>query len=93
MARRGGGRSKDKGSGNSAEPRDVQISKAMSWLLRHGAKGEGIKMDANGYINVADLVSTKCYFVCAARLFHPQTFSTYLQSSFSFLSCGIPLSS
>ncbi|KAL8796843.1 MAG: hypothetical protein Q9195_000926 [Heterodermia aff. obscurata] len=57
MARRGGGRSKDKGSGNSSEPRDVQISKAMSWLLRHGAKGEGIKMDANGYINVADLMA------------------------------------
>lgn len=47
MPRRGGG-------GNS---REVQISKAMSWLLRHGAKGEGIKMDANGFINVADLVS------------------------------------
>ena len=93
MVRRGGGRSKDKGSGNSAEPRDVQISKAMSWLLRHGAKAEGIKMDANGYINVADLVSMRCYFVCAARLFHPQTLSTYLQSSFSFFSCGIPLSS
>ena len=61
MARRGGsgGPSKGKGSGNSNEPRDVQISKAMSWLLRHGAKGEGIKMDANGYINVSDLVSIK----------------------------------
>ena len=59
MARRGGGSSRGKGSGNSSEPRDVQISKAMSWLLRHGAKGEGIKMDANGYINVSDLVSIK----------------------------------
>ena len=56
MPRRGGGASREKASG-SAVPRDVQISKAMSWLLRHGAKGEGIKMDANGYVNVADLVS------------------------------------
>ena len=73
MARRGGGPSKGKGSGNSSEPRDVQISKAMSWLLRHGAKGEGIKMDANGYINVADLVSIIFYFVFVlffARSFH-----------------------
>ena len=52
MPRRGGG-----GKGGAALPRDVQISKAMSWLLRHGAKGEGIKMDANGFVNVADLVS------------------------------------
>ena len=57
MPRRGGGSSRGKGSGGGNIPRDVQISKAMSWLLRHGAKSESIKMDANGYINVADLVS------------------------------------
>jgi 2'-phosphotransferase len=28
----------------------------MSWLLRHGAEREGIAMDEQGYINVADLL-------------------------------------
>ena len=56
MPRRGGGSYRGKGSGGGNVPRDVQVSKAMSWLLRHGAKQEGIKMDENGYVNVADLV-------------------------------------
>lgn len=38
-------------------PREVTVSKAMSFILRHGAEKEGIKLDAQGYANVADLVS------------------------------------
>lgn len=43
-----------RGQGQS---REVQISKAMSLLLRHAAEKEGLKMNAQGYANVADLVS------------------------------------
>lgn len=49
--RRGGGR----GGGQS---RDVQVSKALSLLLRHAAEKEGVKMNAQGYANVADVVSS-----------------------------------
>lgn len=36
--------------------RDVQISKAMSYLLRHGAVKEGLPIDSNGFIPVAVLL-------------------------------------
>ena len=52
--RRGGGRgSGGRGQGQS---RDVQVSKALSLLLRHAAEKEGVKMNAQGYANVADVV-------------------------------------
>ena len=35
---------------------DVRISKTLSWLLRHGAQGEGLKMRTDGYVKVDDLV-------------------------------------
>jgi 2'-phosphotransferase len=34
----------------------VQVSKALSLLLRHAAEKEGVKMNAQGYANVADVV-------------------------------------
>ena len=36
--------------------REVTVSKAVSYLLRHGAEKEGLKMNAQGYANVADVV-------------------------------------
>lgn len=38
---------------------DVRISKTLSWLLRHGAKGEGLKIRTDGYVKVDDLV--RCF--------------------------------
>lgn len=52
MARDG----KDKKGRGHGPSRDVQISKAMSLLLRHAAEKEGLKMNAQGYANVADVV-------------------------------------
>ena len=40
----------------AALPRDVQVSKKLSWLLRHGAEKEGLKFQRGGYINVRDVV-------------------------------------
>ncbi|KAJ5808698.1 tRNA 2'-phosphotransferase [Penicillium riverlandense] len=37
--------------------RDVQISKALSHLLRHAAEKEGVKMTAQGYANVSDVLN------------------------------------
>ncbi|KAF9459323.1 KptA family-domain-containing protein [Collybia nuda] len=35
---------------------EVRLSKTLSWLLRHGAKGEGLAMRADGYVKVTDLL-------------------------------------
>lgn len=34
----------------------VDLSKRLSWLLRHGASGEGIHMTASGFVKVSDLL-------------------------------------
>lgn len=36
--------------------REVSISKALSYVLRHAAEREGVKIDNQGYANVAELV-------------------------------------
>lgn len=38
--------------------RDVAVSKALSYLLRHAAEKEGLEMNAQGYANVQDVVCT-----------------------------------
>ncbi|KIM44794.1 hypothetical protein M413DRAFT_442760 [Hebeloma cylindrosporum] len=35
---------------------EVRISKTLSWLLRHGAQGEGLAMRKDGYVKVVDLL-------------------------------------
>lgn len=40
-------------------PRDVQISKKLSWLLRHGAEKEGLTLDSDGYLNMAIVLSNQ----------------------------------
>ena len=62
--RRGGGRSGAGGGkgGKHRQPqsREVTVSKAMSFLLRHGAKDEGVQLDEGGWANVRDVV---CLFL------------------------------
>jgi 2'-phosphotransferase len=36
--------------------REVTVSKALSWLLRHGAVKEGVTMDAQGYVACDELL-------------------------------------
>jgi 2'-phosphotransferase len=35
---------------------EVRVSKTLSWILRHGAKSEGLAMRPDGYVKVTDLV-------------------------------------
>ena len=42
--------------GRPADQEDVRISKTMSWLLRYGAKSEGLYMRQDGYVRVNDMV-------------------------------------
>ncbi|KAI7138458.1 phosphotransferase KptA/Tpt1, partial [Hortaea werneckii] len=52
---RGGGR----GGGRGPLPRDVQVSKKIAWLLRHGAEKEGLQMGEGGFINVQDVLNNR----------------------------------
>jgi len=36
--------------------REVQISKKLSWLLRHGAEKEGLTLNNAGYASLDDVV-------------------------------------
>ncbi|KAJ7505297.1 KptA family-domain-containing protein [Mycena galericulata] len=61
------------GSSNSASPKprqlseklrglpkdspEVRVSKTLSWILRHGAKSEGLAMRPDGYVKVTDLLA------------------------------------
>jgi 2'-phosphotransferase len=57
MSQRGRG---GRGRGNRAPlPREVQVSKKLSWLLRHGAESEGLKLDSAGFINLQDVLDNR----------------------------------
>lgn len=42
--------------GKPNQGREVTVSKTLSYLLRHAADREGLRMNAQGYANVADVV-------------------------------------
>ena len=42
--------------------KEVDISKGLSYLLRHGAKKEGIRLDEGGWANVADVVGLELFY-------------------------------
>ncbi|KAJ5294398.1 hypothetical protein N7508_009219 [Penicillium antarcticum] len=50
-----GKRPRGRGQGQG-QSRDVQVSKALSLLLRHAAEKEGLKMNEQGYASVTDVV-------------------------------------
>lgn len=43
--------------GKPNQGREVTVSKTLSYLLRHAADREGLRMNAQGYANVADVLS------------------------------------
>ncbi|KAL8803510.1 MAG: hypothetical protein Q9182_003111 [Xanthomendoza sp. 2 TL-2023] len=57
MPGRGGGRNKSGSSGRPPPSREETISKAMSYVLRHGAEKEKLKLDEGGYINCEALLN------------------------------------
>lgn len=58
MAARGGRGDRNGGRSGGPKPREEQISRALSKLLRHQAEKEGLKLGPGGYINLQDVVST-----------------------------------
>ena len=55
-SRREHGNNNSRKGGGGDSSREVNISKAMSFILRHGAQREGLKLDENGYARVDELV-------------------------------------
>ncbi|KAI9464531.1 KptA family-domain-containing protein [Lactarius psammicola] len=43
--------------GFSKDSPEVRLSKTLSWILRHGAKSEGLFMRPDGYVRVNDLLA------------------------------------
>lgn len=56
------GRSRGGRPADHGESRETTISKAVSFVLRHGAGKEGLKLDERGYANAQDLVSVDFFF-------------------------------
>ena len=56
MPARGGGRNKSGGGARPPPSREETVSKAMAYVLRHGAEKEKLKLDESGYINCEELV-------------------------------------
>ncbi|KAI7087555.1 phosphotransferase KptA/Tpt1 [Hortaea werneckii] len=54
-----GGRGGGRGGSRGPLPRDVQVSKKIAWLLRHGAEKEGLQMGEGGFINVQDVLNNR----------------------------------
>jgi hypothetical protein len=56
-----GGKGRGKGYGGRRGGRqndpDVELSKALSYILRHGAQREGLAIRSDGYMKLDDLVS------------------------------------
>lgn len=51
----GGGSAKLRGLPKDSP--EVRVSKTLSWILRHGAKSEGLYMRPDGFVRVTELVS------------------------------------
>ncbi|EEQ83714.1 tRNA splicing 2' phosphotransferase 1 [Blastomyces dermatitidis ER-3] len=56
-SRRGRDHGRGHGAGRSEPGREVVVSKALSYILRHAAEREGVKIDSHGYANVADVLA------------------------------------
>lgn len=66
---KGGGRG---GGGGGAQGRDVQVSRALSRLLRHQAANAGIKLDGEGFAPLDQVVSLCCCCrSCTGRCYAP----------------------
>lgn len=43
------------------DPKDLALSKALSWLLRHGAVAEGLDISKDGYIQLRDVLKHRLF--------------------------------
>lgn len=61
---RGRGRGKGRGGrGGGAGGREMDVSRALSKLLRHAAEEQGIKLDEEGYASLEKVVSLFLFLI------------------------------
>jgi 2'-phosphotransferase len=61
--RSGRGRGGRSSGGRPGQGREVEISKALSKLLRHAAIEEGLELDGEGFAKVDQVVGGPCYIL------------------------------
>lgn len=49
---------------SSRNSRNIKLSKSLSYILRHGAEKEGLKLDEGGYINVSAILQLPAFKRC-----------------------------
>ncbi len=57
MESKGRGRGRGGRGGHGGGGRTVQVSKTLSWLLRHGAQEMGLNIRKDGYVTIDDLLN------------------------------------
>lgn len=73
-----GGKGERGGKGGDGEGnRDFVVSKALSWILRHGALKEGLEVDGEGFVRCDQLVSSDL-FLLLVFLFFSRVFPSWL---------------
>ena len=85
MPARGGGRNKSGGGARPPPSREETISKAMAYVLRHGAEKEKLKLDESGYINCQELVSMKIQYISFFESFDVENQKKF--PSWSYVRC------
>jgi 2'-phosphotransferase len=51
----------DQRSFHGTRQEDVRLSKALSWLLRHGAEKEGVRLTPDGFANLKDVLGHRTF--------------------------------
>lgn len=59
--------------------REIDISKNLSYLLRHGAESEGIELDDGGWASVADVVGFSCLFSLSLFFYFRAEYAAWLK--------------
>lgn len=63
-----GDKGRGKGGGGGGQGREVQVSKALSKLLRHQAANAGVQLDDEGYATLDSVVSNHISAVELGRI-------------------------
>jgi hypothetical protein len=82
--RGGGGVGRGGNAGKSRRPagREMEVSKALSKLLRHAAEEQGIKLDEEGYAPLEQVVSNDFIYSICSFFYFRQGISPEVSSCF-----------
>ena len=73
--------------GHPKDSPQVRFSKTLTWILRHGAKSEGLYMRPDGYVRVSDLVRV---IVCFGQVYGNLLRRGIVKASFTKIGFAYP---